>query len=139
MSETSNESLTEKTLAAPDLANSLLNLWAAAFSQNSPAAMALLYQDDSMLYGSKAELFLGSEGAMKYFSGLAARRHRQVRFDDVSASLAGDQAIAIAATAYFVMADAQPLVARWTQTWVRVASEWRVISHHASPKQPFAV
>jgi hypothetical protein len=128
-----------KNLDAHQLANSLLNVWASAFCQNSPAAMALLYQDDSMLYGSKAELFLGSEGAMKYFSGLAARRHRQVSFEDVSASFAGDQAIAIAATAYFVVADAQPLVARWTQTWVSVGNEWRVVSHHASPKQPFAV
>ena len=138
MSTTSEDS-PATNLDAQELANSLLNVWASAFCQNSPAAMALLYQDDSMLYGSKAELFLGSEGAMSYFSGLAARRHRQVRFDDVSASFAADQAIAIAATAHFVVADAQPLVARWTQTWVRVASEWRVISHHASPKQAFAV
>jgi ketosteroid isomerase-like protein len=125
--------------SATEQAEKLLTLWAAAFAENSPAAMALLYQDGSMLYGSKAELFEGIEGAMRYFSGLAPRRSRAAQFTEVTASFAGDAVIAMAATATFVVSDAPPLVTRFTQTWVKTGEEWRVLSHHASPKKAFPV
>lgn len=101
--------------------------------------MALLYQDGSMLYGSKAELFVGSEGAMRYFSGLTPRRSRAVQFTEVTASFATDGVLVLAALATFEVSDAPPLVTRFTQTWLRVDLEWQVISHHASPNKPFPV
>jgi hypothetical protein len=136
---TSNGVSPNEAPSAQALAVELLNVWATAFAENSPAAMALLYQDDCMFYGSKAELFLGSEGAMRYFCGLTPRRHRKVIFSDVSASYAGSNAVAVAATAQFVVADTQPFAARWTQTWVLEEGRWLVLSHHASQKQAFAV
>jgi hypothetical protein len=125
--------------SATELGGKLLTVWASAFAENSPAAMALLYQEGSMLYGSKVELFQGIEGAMRYFSGLAPRRSRAVQFTEVTASFAGASVVAIAATASFSMSDAPPLVTRFTQTWVKSSDEWRVLSHHASPKKPFPV
>jgi hypothetical protein len=101
--------------------------------------MALLYHDRSMLYGSKTELFIGTEGAMKYFSGLTPRRSRSVEFSEVTASFASETVIALAATATFLVSDAPPLVTRFTQTWVKTGEEWRVLSHHASQKKPFSV
>jgi hypothetical protein len=121
------------------LGEELLAHWGASFAGNSPAAMALLYSEGSMLYGSKTELFLGSEGAMRYFSGLAPRRSRAVQFTEVAASFAGESVLAVAAIATFLVSDAPALVTRFTQTWVKTDGGWRVISHHASPKKPFPV
>jgi hypothetical protein len=125
--------------SATEKASQLLAIWASAFAGNSPAAMALLYHDRSMLYGSKTELFIGTEGAMKYFSGLTPRRSRSVEFSEVTASFASETVIALAATATFLVSDAPPLVTRFTQTWVKTGEEWRVLSHHASQKKPFSV
>lgn len=125
--------------SATEQASQLLARWASAFAENSPAAMALLYQEGSMLYGSKPELFVGSEGAMRYFSGLTPRRSRAVQFSEVTASFVTENVVALAATATFLVGDALPLVTRFTQTWVRVGPEWRVMSHHASPNKPFPV
>ncbi len=125
--------------SATEQAKQLLAIWASAFAENSPAAMALLYQDNSMLYGSKVELFLGSEGAMHYFSGLIPRRSRAVQFTEVTASFATENVLAIAAIATFLISDAPPLQTRFTQTWVKTGEEWRVLSHHASPNKAFPV
>jgi hypothetical protein len=127
------------SVSATEMGNKLLAIWAAAFAENSPAAMAILYAEGSMLYGSKVELFEGVEGAMKYFSGLAPRRSRTVQFTEVTASFAGNTIVAVAATATFLVSDAPPLVTRFTQTWVKSGEEWRVLSHHASPKKAFPV
>lgn len=92
-----------------------------------------------MLYGSKAELFVGPDGAMHYFSGLTPRRSRAVRFTEVTASFATEDVVALAASATFLISDAPPLMTRFTQTWMRVGPQWRVMSHHASPNKPFPV
>ncbi len=125
--------------SATEQASQLLATWATAFTENSPAAMALLYPEGSMLYGSKVELFLGSEGAMDYFSGLTPRRSRSVQFKQVTASFATEDVLVLAATATFLVSDAPPLLTRFTQTWVKTGEEWRVLSHHASPSKPFPV
>jgi hypothetical protein len=125
--------------SATEQASQLLAMWVSAFAENSPAAMAILYHDHGMLYGSKTELFVGPEGAMKYFSGLTPRRSRSVEFSEVTACFATETVIALAATATFLVSDAPPLVTRFTQTWVQTGAQWRVLSHHASPKKPFPV
>ena len=134
-----NLSIGNPKSAAPEQARNLgaelLGLWSAAFSENSPVAMAALYREDAMLYGSKPELFVGSEGALAYFSTLAPRRQRSVWFDEVTASFATPEVLAIAATAGFVVDQLPAIVMRFTQSWVHTDGAWRVISHHASPRQ----
>lgn len=120
---------------ARELARELLDLWSASFAENNPAAMPGLYREDAMLYGSKPELFTGRAGVLRYFSTLAPRKSRAVVFEDVTASFAASDVIAISATAGFVIENLPAIVMRFTQTWVRADGLWQVISHHASPKQ----
>ena len=129
----------DKEQAARDLGAKLFEAWAQAFAKNQPQAMAPFYVDGSMLYGSKAELFRGPEGALAYFAGLAPRKTRSVRFSDITASFANETVLALASTAHFQVDDAPVLEMRFTQTWTLHGGEWKVISHHASPRQSFSV
>ena len=112
----------------------LLQAWSAAFAENKPLAMAGLYHADAAMYGSKPELFVGSEGVLRYFSSLAPRRERSVWFDEITACFVTPDVLALAATAGFVVDDLPAILMRFTQTWVRSGDVWQVISHHASPK-----
>ena len=112
--------------------------WAAAFATRDPDAMAALYRDDALHYGSKPTVYAGREGVRRYFATLRPRSTNSVRFDQLAAALVGPEVLHLAAVAHFTVDDAAPIPMRLTQTWARVDGRWRVASHHASLIPPGA-
>ncbi len=110
-----------------------LDSWADCFSRRDPEAMASLYTDQALFFGSKPVLFQGRRGVQEYFASLSPRRKNSVRVDEIVAVALADDAIALAASAHFQVDDNNPVVMRLSQTLKRVGIRWLVASHHASP------
>lgn len=118
---------------AQAIAGAALDRWARAFAERSPGAMAQLYSERALFYGSQPPLFSGRDGVRQYFATLRPRGSHSVHFENVSAVMLADGVLQLAALALFTVEQNPPLPMRLTQTLVLEDGEWSVAQHHASP------
>jgi ketosteroid isomerase-like protein len=110
--------------------------WSEAFARTDIDALASLYAEGALFFGSLPDLYLGQGGVRRYFETLA-RGYEGADFGDTEAI---EIAPGVLASAGFVTFTGERngerfcLVFRMSWTLIRTGSEWQIASHHASPK-----
>jgi uncharacterized protein (TIGR02246 family) len=123
--------------AADDIVSGIMAKWATAFSTLDADALASLYSDHAMFFGSNPKLYRGRDGVRSYFQGLPRWRASAVQFSDVVADQAGPDLIGVAGTASFDLDEgAVKLSVKMTWVIAREDGDWKIISHHVSSKAP---
>lgn len=127
--------------AAPEtIVDAIIGRWSAAFNRLDADALASLYSESALFYGSVPTLFRGRSGVAAYFNGLRRWPSPTVAFSDLVTVAIGDDLINMAGRATFLVAeDAAPLDVKITWIVVREADDWRIVSHHVSPVAPLIV
>ena len=122
---------------ADDAVAALLTAWAAGFAAHDPAAIAALYAQDALFYGSLPALYRGPAGVLEYFRALAVRSG-QAAFHDLVVSSAGPDIRIVAGNATFAWNGGAPVTLRITQVHVRQHGAWKILNHHVSTRPPWA-
>jgi uncharacterized protein (TIGR02246 family) len=126
-----------RACAAPadDAVSDIAAKWSAGFNKLDADAIASLYSKNALFYGSTPPLFRGKEGVTAYFNALPRWKSPTVQFSDLVTTPVGSDIINVAGTASFVIAENAPPVAfRLTWVIVREDGDWKILSHHVSPK-----
>jgi len=123
--------------AADDIASGIMAKWAAAFSRLDADALASLYSQHALFFGSNPKLYRGRDGVATYFKGLPRWRTSAVQFSDVVTEQAGPDLVNVAGTASFD-ADEGAVKLSVKITWVIACEDgdWKIVSHHVSSKAP---
>jgi uncharacterized protein (TIGR02246 family) len=121
--------------ATDDIVSGIMAKWAENFGKFDADAQASLYSKNALFYGSKPTLYRGRDGVASYFKGLPTWRSRSAQFSDVVAVQAGPDVINVAGIATFV-ADEGAINLSVKITWVivREDGDWKIVSHHVSPR-----
>jgi ketosteroid isomerase-like protein len=120
-----------------DIANSIMQKWAAAFTRLDSGALSALYSKNAFFFGSNPTLYRGNDGVKAYFDQLPRWAAPTVRFSEIRTALAAPDLINMAGTATFQTdKDAEPLVVKITWGIVHEDGDWKVVSHHVSPLTP---
>lgn len=118
------------------VAGAMIAAWSAAFTRLDAPALAALYSEHALFYGSKATLFRGRDGVAAYFNGLPRWRTPGVAFSEIATTAAGDSVVNMAGRATFHLDDGASLAVKITWVMVREPDGWRIVSHHVSPVAP---
>ena len=121
---------------ADDIASNMTSRWADTFSKFDPEAQASLYSTHALFFGSNPTLYRGRDGVRAYFEALPEWDSRAVRFTDVSTAQVNPELINFAAIAWFDVDGAPKLSVKITWVMVREDGDWKIVSHHVSPKAP---
>ena len=119
-----------------DIVGEMQGRWAEAFARADADALAALYTDDALFFGSMPELYLKASGVRRYFETLP-KGYEAAAFADTQAVEIGADLIV---SAGFVMFTGEhdgerfSVLYRMSWTLVRAGGDWRIASHHASPK-----
>jgi uncharacterized protein (TIGR02246 family) len=105
--------------------------WEQVYNSGDADKFAALYSKDAMLFGSTAQLFVGSEGARTYFSKLPAGI--KAKMGDQQAIAVGPNVLLSSGFADFVLKDGTVLPFRLTFAMVKVGDQWLIAQHHGSP------
>jgi uncharacterized protein (TIGR02246 family) len=120
---------------ADDAVSDIAAKWSAGFNKHDADGIASLYSKNALFYGSTPPLFRGKEGVAAYFNALPRSKSPTVQFSDLVTTPVGSDIINVAGTASFVLAENAPPVAfRLTWVMVREDGDWKILSHHVSPK-----
>jgi uncharacterized protein (TIGR02246 family) len=119
-----------------DLAvSSIIEKWSAHFNKLDADALASLYSKNALFFGSTPPLYKGKEGVAAYFNALPRWKSPTVQFTDLVVTPLGSDAINVAGIASFVVAEnAPPIAFRLTWVIIREDNDWKIVSHHVSPK-----
>ena len=123
--------------------DAIIGRWSDAFARLDTDAIAALYSEHAMFYGSVPTLFRGRAGVADYFNNLPPMPSRSVAFADLVVEPIGDDILNMAGRATFLRgAEMPPLDVKITWIIVREqqarpeAGGWHIISHHVSPVAP---
>ena len=123
--------------AADDIVFAIIEQWSANFSKLDADALASLYSNGALFFGSNPSLYRGRDGVAAYFKALPRWRAPAVQFTDIVAAPVGSDLINMAGTASFVVEEGEPrLSVKITWVIVREDGEWKILSHHVSSKLP---
>lgn len=123
--------------AADDIVSAIIEQWSANFSRLEADALASLYSNSALFFGSNPSLYRGREGVAAYFNALPRWRAPTVQFSDIVAAPVGSDLINMAGTASFVVEDGEPtLSVKITWVIVREDGHWKILSHHVSSQLP---
>jgi uncharacterized protein (TIGR02246 family) len=115
----------------------VLAKWGEAFNKMDADALAALYSEKTLLYGSTPPLYKGREGVKTYLNSLPRWKGPKAEFSDLNAVAIGSDVINVAGTAAFTVAEnAPPAVFRLTQVLIREDGDWKIVSHHVSRVSP---
>ncbi|MFM8467243.1 MAG: SgcJ/EcaC family oxidoreductase [Oxalobacteraceae bacterium] len=112
--------------------------WAAIFNQGDPAAIASLYAEDGVLWGTVATALLTGQPAIHdYFARACvpgALPHVQLQQQHVR--VMGDVAVNSGAYLFHVIEQGREkeLPARFSMVWRKTAQGWRLVDHHSSAR-----
>ncbi|HVZ45820.1 MAG TPA: nuclear transport factor 2 family protein [Ramlibacter sp.] len=119
----------------PAAVSQLLQQWKLAFEARDVDRLAALYTQDAFLFGGKPALSAGRRAIRDYFDSLPAVVLRA----DFEQQCSGVLAASVISTAGFLSFRREgglPSRYRLTLALVRIAGEWKIASHHASPCPP---
>ncbi|MDO9563516.1 MAG: nuclear transport factor 2 family protein [Bradyrhizobium sp.] len=122
--------------AADDVASDLMSRWAECFGRFDAEAQASLYSRHALFFGSNPTLYRGRDGVRAYFEALPKWDSRAVRFTDISTAQVNPDLVNFAAIAWFDVDGAPRLSVKITWVIVREDGDWKIVSHHVSPKAP---
>jgi uncharacterized protein (TIGR02246 family) len=123
--------------AADDAVSTIIEKWSAAFRKLDANALAALYSQRALFYGSNPTLYRGNEGVAAYFNALPRWRAPTVQFTDVTTAQVSPDLINFAGTANFDLGEeASPLSVKITWVIVREDGDWKIVSHHVSSRTP---
>jgi uncharacterized protein (TIGR02246 family) len=123
--------------AAADTVSAIIEKWSAGFSKLDADALAALYSNNALFFGSNPALYRGREGVAAYFTALPRWSSPTVRFTDIVAAPVGPDLISMAGTASFVVDEgATTLSVKITWVIAREDGDWKIVSHHVSSKAP---
>ncbi len=105
--------------------------WEQVYNSGDADKFVALYTKDSMLFGSTAQLFAGSEGVRTYFTKLPAGIQAKMR--DQQAIAVGPNVLLSSGFADFTLKDGTVLPFRLTFAMVKVDGQWLIAQHHGSP------
>lgn len=115
--------------------------WAQVFNAGDPAAIAALYQEDAVLWGTVAAGLLTRRQAIReYFERACvpgALPRVQIEQQHVRViSERGDIAVNSGAYLFHVIEQGheRPLPARFSMVWQKTALGWRLVDHHSSAR-----
>jgi len=122
-------------LRAADISGELQALWADAFGRQEWEFLASLYTDDAQLFGGKPDLFTSREGVRRYFEAMPPGAALTAKFGAQHVVQIAPDVIVSAGDVAFRRAGAlEPRQHRITLVIANRAGQWRIASHHASPK-----
>jgi uncharacterized protein (TIGR02246 family) len=105
--------------------------WEQVYNSGDADKFVALYARDSMLFGSTAQLFTGSEGVRTYFSKLPPGI--KAKMGDQQAIAVGPNVLLSSGFADFTLKDGTVLPFRLTFAMVKVDGQWLIAQHHGSP------
>ena len=112
--------------------------WAAVFNAGDPQAIAALYQDDGVLWGTVASgLLIGRDAIRQYFEracvpGVLPR----VQLEQQHLRVMGEMAVNSGAYLFHVIDNGaeRALPARFSMVWRRTNDGWLIADHHSSAR-----
>jgi uncharacterized protein (TIGR02246 family) len=104
--------------------------WEQVYNSGDVDKFVALYTKDSLLFGSTAQLFTGSEGARTYFSKLPPGI--KAKMGDQQAIAVGPNVLLSSGFADFTLQDGTVLPYRLTFAIVKVDGQWLIAQHHRS-------
>ena len=111
--------------------------WAKAYAAKDVEALASLYSEKALFYGSNPVLKTGRQGVRDYFNGMPKSSDaRSAEFSEIIETQLAPDVISIAGLATFRSGSNPPHTRRLTQVLVREDGVWRIASHHASVEAP---
>ncbi len=120
-----------------EAAVALQRAWTEAFQARDLAALSALYAGETAFYGSTAEFYTTPSGVRTYFEILPLSYKRSdyavphvVRLGDAAMAATGE------VTFYREEPDGTmtPLPFRMTHVLVKQGADWKIATHHASPR-----
>jgi uncharacterized protein (TIGR02246 family) len=121
-----------------DIVAQMQRRWAEAFARADAGALASLYTDDALFFGSKPDLYRQRSGVRHYFETLP-KGYEAAAFGETHAVRINPDLIASAGYVTFTGergGERFSLLYRMSWVLARSGGEWRIASHHASPKKP---
>jgi uncharacterized protein (TIGR02246 family) len=118
------------------VAESIQRRWAQAFARSDVDALASLYTQDALFFGSKPDLYRGQGGVREYFESLT-KGYESATFAHSHVVAISPEVIVSAGFVTFAGAhDGRRFSLPYRMSWtlVRSGGEWRIASHHASPR-----
>ncbi|MGE0830396.1 MAG: nuclear transport factor 2 family protein [Hyphomonadaceae bacterium] len=115
------------------IVDEILAQWAGVFAQWDINALAALYTDDALFYGSAPALKIGPAGVRAYFQSLHPAAEPHVAFTDIACATVAPNVIHMAAIAHFSAREGPVARARMTHLYVLRDGAWKIAGHHASP------
>jgi uncharacterized protein (TIGR02246 family) len=105
--------------------------WEQVYNSGDVDEIVALYTEDSLLFGSAAQLFAGAEGARTYFNKLAAGT--KVKMGDQHTIAVGRNVLLTSGFVDFTLKDGTLLSYRLTFAMMKVDGQWLIAQHHGSP------
>jgi uncharacterized protein (TIGR02246 family) len=121
-----------------DMVAQMQRRWAKAFARADADALASLYTEDALFFGSMPDLYLQRSGVRRYFETLP-KGYEGAAFGETQAIEISRDLIVSAGFVTFTgerEGERFSLLYRMSWTLVRSWEDWRIASHHASPKNP---
>ncbi len=109
--------------------------WQQYFAPLNSNALAALYAEDAILFGSRIPPYIGRVAIECYFANLTPGLYTGVVFTPEYIKRVTPDVISIAGSASFQRLEQRPLELRITHILVRRENQWQIVSHHVSPKQ----
>jgi uncharacterized protein (TIGR02246 family) len=123
--------------ATQDTVSGIIEKWSAAFNRLDAAALASLYSNNAFFFGSKSSLYRGNDGVAAYFNALPRWSSPSVQFTDRATAQVNPDLINFAAIASFVVGENDPpLSVKISWVIAREDGDWKIVSHHVSPRTP---
>jgi uncharacterized protein (TIGR02246 family) len=104
--------------------------WEQIYNSGDADKFVALYTKDAMLFGSTAQLFVGSDGVRSYFSKLPPGI--KAKMGDQQAIAVGPNVLLSSGFAEFTLKDGTVLPYRLTLAIVKVDGQWLIAQHHGS-------
>jgi uncharacterized protein (TIGR02246 family) len=110
--------------------------WAAAFARADADALASLYIEGALFFGSMPDLYCDGSGVRQYFETLAKGYEGAAFADTHTVEISPDLIVSAGFVTFTGERDGErfSLLYRMSWTLVRSGEQWRIASHHASPK-----
>jgi uncharacterized protein (TIGR02246 family) len=121
-----------------DVVAQMQRRWAEAFARADADVLASLYTEDALFFGSMPDLYLQRSGVRRYFETLP-KGYEGAAFGETQAVEINPNLIVAAGFVTFTGergGERFCLLYRMSWTLTRSGEDWRIVSHHASPKNP---
>jgi len=109
--------------------------WQKHFAPLNASALAALYAEDAVLFGSRIPPYIGRTAIQSYFDNLTPGIFTDVVFRPDYIIRVTPDVISIAGSATFERTEKNPLELRVTHVLIRRENQWQIVSHHVSSKQ----